>query len=102
MAVTETVRLQIGHSEQVAVIEPVEEIGRVLDVRLALHRISHDRRSVLERVADVTIPIAARADQPIHRTGGTIVKACRGIESAAIEGPANVLFGERVANGAKR
>ena len=54
------------------------------------------------RVADVAIPVAAGADQHIHRIGRTIVKSPRGIEAAAIVGPADVLFVERIANGAQR
>src|SRR5258707_7394040 len=100
MAVTEAVGFKIGHREQMAVAEFVEEIGCVLDMRRTLRRIAHDRRSVLERIADVTIPVAACADQHVNRVGGTTVKARCGIESAAIKGPADVLFVERVANGA--
>jgi hypothetical protein len=39
-------------------VELVEEIDRILDVRLALRWFTHDRLRVLERVADVAGEIA--------------------------------------------
>src|SRR5438128_2562140 len=58
MAVDEAVGLYIGDGGQVAAIEVVEEIDHILDVRLALRGIAHDRGGILERIADVTIPVA--------------------------------------------
>src|SRR6266700_2242024 len=85
-----------------AVAEFIKEIGCVFDVRRALRRIAHDRRGILEWIANVAIPVAARADQHVHRISGAIVKTRCGIESAAIVSPADFLFVERVADGPKR
>src|SRR2546427_197754 len=73
MAVDEAVRLHIGDGGQVAVLEGVEKIAHVLDVRLTLRGITHDRGGILERIADVTVPVAPRADQHIERIRGAIV-----------------------------
>src|SRR5205807_9175838 len=42
MAIAEAIRLQIGHRRKLAMVQIIEEINRVLDVRLALCRIAHD------------------------------------------------------------
>src|SRR5207342_483494 len=59
--------LYIGDSSQMAVVELVEEIDHVLDELLALRRITHDRRRVLERIADVAVPVATGADEHVDR-----------------------------------
>ena len=53
MAVDEAVGLYIGDGGQVAAIEVVEEIDHVLNVRLALRGIAHDRGGILGRVDEL-------------------------------------------------
>ena len=67
MAVVEAVGFEVRDRRQVPAVEIVEEIDRVLDVLLPLNRVAHDRRRVLERVADVAVPVAACADEHVDR-----------------------------------
>jgi hypothetical protein len=67
MAIAEAVRLEVRHRGQAsAVLEGLEEVGRVLDVGGPLRRIAHDRRRVLERIADIAVPVAAGADEDVE------------------------------------
>src|SRR5215831_16582638 len=83
-------------------IEPVVEISGIFDMRLALRWVAHDRCRILEGVADIAVEVAAGPDYHIDRIGGTVIEARRSVETAAVKGPADVLFVHRVANGAQR
>src|SRR5215471_18781953 len=102
MTVVEAVRLEIRDGGQVAVVERVVEIYRVFDVRGALYGIAHDRLGVLERVTDVAIEVAAGADHHVKRIGGTVVEAACSVEAAAVIGPADSFFVQRIADRAQR
>src|SRR5215470_2687852 len=69
MAIGETVGLEIGNRRQAAAVDVGKEIDCILDMRLALRRIAHDRFGILERIADVAIPVAARPDQHVEWIG---------------------------------
>src|SRR5215510_11675657 len=53
MSITKAVWFEIGNREQMAVLERIKEIHRILDVRRALHGVAHNGCGVLERVANI-------------------------------------------------
>src|SRR6516164_3631366 len=55
VSINNAVGLDKGDRRQFAVIEAIEEIDRVLDMRAALLRIAHDGLHVRERIADVAV-----------------------------------------------
>ena len=65
MAIDQAAGLDEGDRRQSAVLDVCIEIRRVLDVRGADGGIGHDRRVVLEGVADVAVFIGLLADRAV-------------------------------------
>src|SRR2546430_2413506 len=85
MTVEEAVGLDKGHRWEIVVFNVIEEIDDILNVRLALIRIAHDRRCVGDEITDVAI---VDGDQLVESIAWCSVgDTHRRIKAAAIIGP---------------
>src|SRR5260370_9694882 len=96
VSVDETVGFHVGDRRQLALIEIIEEIDRVLDVLLALLRVAHDRFRVGERVADVAV---VDGDELVDEIGRAVRYPHGCIAAAAVIDPGNLLLIWSVADG---
>ena len=93
MPVDQAVGLHVRDGRQLAVVERIEEVDRVLDVRLALLRVSHDRAGIAEEVADIAVVLG---DQHIDRIMRAVRHPHRRVVAAAVVCPGNSVLIERV------
>src|ERR1700730_1352075 len=98
VSINKAVGLYKGDRRQFTLVEAIEEVDCVLDVRITLLRIAHDRLHVRERVADVAV---VEGDELIHRISRAVGDSHRCFEAAAKVSPGNLLLIEGVTDGAQ-
>ena len=91
--VDQAVGLHVRDRRQLAVLERIEEVDRVLDVRLALPCVSHDCAGIAEGVADIAVVLG---DEKIDRIPRAVRHPHRCVVAAAVVCPGNFLLIERV------
>ncbi len=107
MTVEQTIGLAERHRREGVVLDRRDQIGGVLHVRSPDRRIGHDRRRILERIADLAIRHTERMGRIGKRRCGQVragrigrnrrIGECYGvIERTAVESPGNVLLDEGV------